>query len=367
MSKQIKTIIAVGGTGGHVFPGLNLAEHLKEKNFGVKLVTDKRGYVFFENYKSFNVTVIPSSPLINKSIISIGFSTALILISVLRSLIFLIFNRPKIIFGMGGYASFPICIAAKILNIKFIIYENNLIIGKANKYLLPFAEKIFVSYKELEGIPSKFNFKIFEIGNIIKKSIIHSAQIKEKNKITDDKNINILILGGSQAAKIFAEVLPEIFKDCLAEGISLKIFQHCLPQQEKKLSSFYNAAGIEFETFNFSKNLIEYFKKVDLAITRSGASMLSELTNFEIPFISIPLPSSAEKHQLKNAIYYKKKKFGFLIEEKDLKSKLFPLIKDIYFNKSLLDDIKNNQKQYSDKNVYNNIDQTLKKIIDEKN
>ena len=72
---------------------------------------------------------------------------------------------------MGGYASFPICIAAKILNIKFIIYENNLIIGKANKYLLPFAEKIFVSYKELEGIPKKFNHKIFEIGNIIKNQL----------------------------------------------------------------------------------------------------------------------------------------------------------------------------------------------------
>ena len=63
--------------------------------------------------------------------------------------------KPKIIFGMGGYSSFPICVAASILRIKFIIYENNLIIGKANKYLLPFAQKIFVSYKDLEGISKK--------------------------------------------------------------------------------------------------------------------------------------------------------------------------------------------------------------------
>ena len=70
---------------------------------------------------------------------------------------------------MGGYSSFPICIAASILRIKFVIYENNLIIGKANKYLLPFAKKIFVSYKELEGIPEKYNNKIIEIGNILEK------------------------------------------------------------------------------------------------------------------------------------------------------------------------------------------------------
>ena len=81
----------------------------------------------------------------------------------------MILNRPSIIFGMGGYASFPICIAASILRIKLIIYENNLVIGKANKYLLPFAEKIFVSYKELEGISKKYQYKIVEIGNIIKK------------------------------------------------------------------------------------------------------------------------------------------------------------------------------------------------------
>ena len=73
---------------------------------------------------------------------------------------------------MGGYASFPICIAAKVLRIKFVIYENNLIIGKANKFLLPFTNKILVSYKDVEGISKLYQNKVIEIGNIIKKEII---------------------------------------------------------------------------------------------------------------------------------------------------------------------------------------------------
>ena len=83
---------------------------------------------------------------------------------------------------MGGYSSFPICIAATILKIKFIIYENNLIIGKANRYLLPFAKKIFVSYKDLEGIPEKYTSKVCEIGNLIRKEIINFKK-KRKKKI----------------------------------------------------------------------------------------------------------------------------------------------------------------------------------------
>ena len=65
-------------------------------------------------------------------------------------------DRPTLVFGMGGYSSFPVCLAAKILRIPFIIYENNLHVGKANRYLLPYANKIFVSYKELEGISEKY-------------------------------------------------------------------------------------------------------------------------------------------------------------------------------------------------------------------
>ena len=93
--------------------------------------------------------------------------------------------------------------------------------------------------------------------------------------------------------------------------------------------------------------------------------MLAELTNANIPFISVPLPSSADNHQFKNADY--EKNFAFLVEEKDLNEKLFYLIKDIYNNNSILDKIRKNQNQFSDKNVYNNIDRVLKEIINGKN
>ena len=95
--------------------------------------------------------------------------------------------------------------------------------------------------------------------------------------------------------------------------------------------------------------------------------MLAELINANIPFISVPLPTSAENHQLKNAIFYQKKNFSLLIEEKDLKDKLLHNIREIYNNGSILSNIKDNQRQHSDKNVYNNIDRVLKEITDEKN
>tara|TARA_Y100000591_G_scaffold229150_1_gene200131 strand:- start:10 stop:1101 length:1092 start_codon:yes stop_codon:yes gene_type:complete len=363
MNKKIKALIAVGGTGGHVFPGLNLASALIKKNYSVKIITDKRGYKFFKEIDKNKTLVFPSSPLVKKNIVLLIFSFLLILYSIFRSLLFLSCNRPNIIFGMGGYASFPICIAAAILRIKFVIYENNLIIGRANKKLLPFADRILVSNKQLEGISSKYDFKTVEVGNIIKEEIINfSLDLSIKKK-----ELKILVLGGSQAAQTFAEVLPKIFQKCADLGILIKIIQHCLPHQNQELSSFYEKYNIEHELFNFSDNLIKFFSKVNLAITRSGSSMLAELTNANIPFISIPLPSSVDDHQLKNATFYKNKNFSFLVEEKDLNDELLNLLKEIYENMSKLDEIKSNQRQYSDKHVYKNINKVLDKILNEKN
>ncbi len=357
-----KIIIATGGTGGHVIPAYSLAKHfIDNKKIYVEIISDKRGLKYLQNYHDIKIIKISSSTIFKKNIFRALLSLITIFYSILRSVIILTINRPNLVFGMGGYSSFPVCIAASILRIPFIIYENNLYLGKANRYLLPFAKKIFVSYKELEGIPKKFNNKICVTGNIIRKEILNFRS----NNNPNDTKLRILILGGSQAAKIFAEKLTKIFKDCHKAKISLKIYQQCLPEQNKFLTSFYNDLNIDFEIFNFSNNLLDYFSKINLAITRSGSSMLAELINAQIPFISVPLPSSADHHQLKNAIYYEKKGYSYLIEEKDLDFKLFKLIKKISENTSLLSQMIIRQRQHSDKSVYENIDKQLNKITNE--
>ncbi len=364
-NKIKKIIIATGGTGGHVIPAYNLAKHfIYENKFKVEIILDKRGLKYLKSSNKIKVTKIASATIFNKNILEIFYSIMIILYSTFKSLFFLLFNRPNLVFGMGGYSSFPVCVAAKLLRIPFIIYENNLIIGKANKYLMPFAKKIFVSSRELEGVSERYKKKICEIGNIISKEIINYRNIN--NSILKNKKLKILVLGGSQAAKIFAEKLTGIFEACANTKIPISVCQQCLPEQNEFLSSFYRNLNIDFEIFNFSNNISEYFAKTNLAITRSGSSMLAELINANIPFISIPLPSSADNHQLKNAIYYKKKGYSFLVEERDLEIKLFELLRNVNENEKLLDQIIHKQRQYSDKSVYENIDKQILKIENEK-
>ena len=364
MTKK-KILIATGGTGGHIFPALSLAKNLIKKNYDIILTTDKRGLKYLGDINEINLKKITSSPLVKKNIFRLIYSVLLICFSLVKSLFLLSLNRPHIIIGMGGYSSFPVCVAATILRIKFIIYENNLIIGKANKYLLHFAEKVFVSYKDLEGIKEKNKKKVIVVGNIIREEII------EFNNHDDLKNkfdiINILVLGGSQGAKIFAEKLPQVFKDLKESGIPLMVYQQCQTNQEDELSRFYKNQNIKFEIFNFTNKISDYYSKSNLVITRSGASALGELINVKIPLIAIPLPSSADNHQYINAKFYEKKGMCFLLEEKNISEDLYKLISTNFKDNTKFNSIILNQRQYSDKDVFNKLNFNIEKIINEKN
>ena len=262
---------------------------------------------------------------------------------------------------MGGYASFPVCLASKTLSIPFIIYENNLLLGKSNKYLMSLASKVFLAYEDVEDVEEKFKSKLVVTGNIIRDEIL---KFDNKKKYSS-KELNILILGGSQAAKSFGEFLPEIFKQCIQENIQINIIQQCIESQNNKLNEYYKNLKINFELFNFTDNILKYFSKTELVITRSGSSVTGELINCKIPFISIPFPFSADSHQDKNAVYFEKKGYSFLVKENEVDKKLFPLIKLIYNDKEILAKLIEKQKKHSDTNVFFKINKEIKNLINE--
>ena len=355
-SINTKIVIATGGTGGHIFPALGLMENLEKDGFSVILTTDARGLKFIEKVDNSKIKIIQSSSLSKMKVFSLLKNT----IAFIQSLIFLIIKKPKFIFGMGGYSSFPLCFAGIILRIPLVTYENNLHIGKSNRFLLPFTKKIFLAYSEVEGINSIYKKKTVKIGNILRKEILEFSP--EENKHEDEK-LKILVLGGSQAAKIFAEKLPEIFLKCKINGLKFKIFQQCLTSQNEELTKFYNNNNIDFELFNFSFNMVRFYKLSNLVISRAGSSALSESLNCNIPIITVPLKTAADNHQYKNANYFQTNGFGILLNEDQIDDKLFPLLHSMHMDKSILKKIIKKQKNYKDKFVFKTLRNEIKKIF----
>ena len=345
MNDNKKILIATGGTGGHVFPAYSLGKFFQKQNVETIISTDLRGFKFLNHYKDVQIKIINSDTIFKKTFLQKISSFIKVLTAISQSIYFLIKLKPSVIFGMGGYSSFPICVAALLLRIPFILYENNLLLGRANRYLLPYSKFILCSYKEIEGINQKYKNKILEVGNLIREDVLN-YKIDQNKKYNNDNSLNILILGGSQAAKIFAEKLPDIFIKLKNKGYDLKIYQQCIPNQQSELENKYNKINLKNHIFTFSYDLTTYFSKVNIAITRAGSSMLAELLNCNIPLISIPLANSADGHQLKNAQYFKDKGYGFLIEESDIETKLFSLIEDIFKNRDLLKEVITNQKKF---------------------
>ena len=149
--------------------------------------------------------------------------------------------------------------------------------------------------------------------------------------------------------------------------LNFKIYQQCQKEQNELLTKFYEKCNIKYEIFNFTDKIKDYYSVANLVITRSGASVLGELINVKIPFISIPLPTSADNHQYKNAEFYEKKGYGYLLEEKEINNKLYDLISSIFEDKSKIKKILSNQEQYSDKDIFTKLEFQIEKVLNEKN
>ncbi len=345
MGKKNCIVIAAGGTGGHVFPSIGLANYLM-KDYDIEIFTDERGIKYLNNHKNIKVKKITSSRVFGKNIIYFIIGIIKVFLSIILSIILLIKLKPKLIIGMGGYSSFPVCLSGFFLKIPIFIYENNLVIGRANKILLPFSKKILVSTNSVQGIDSKYKNKISHIGFLLRDNILG---VKNTNLEVAKNNLSILVIGGSQSAKVFGEQIPEVIEECNRKGIKFNVYQQCLESQKNDIQNIYGKLDIKFELFTFCDDLSKYYQKSDIAITRCGASSMAELVNLRIPFVAVPLPSSIDNHQLKNAKYFNEKNYCFLLEQKFLLSKLLNILQDAHQDRNKLYSFKQKMSKHSDK------------------
>ena len=361
MKMTKKIIFSSGGTGGHMFPAINLMKYFSNKGYETLLVTDVRCSHLLKKDPEVNSRIIRTDTPTNKNFIKKILSLIVIFFSLIKSILILRKEKPSLIFGFGGYASFPISFTSRFFNIPLVIYESNLVLGRANKNLLPLSKKILLGTDMPVNFPEKHKNKVCQVGNILSKEMINYSHI-EKNE--EGKKFSILVLGGSQGAEIFGEIVSSVIKMIKDKGYEIEINQHCLQSQKDLLIEYYKKNKIKNNVFDFTKNILYLISSSDLAISRSGASTTAELAHTLTPYIAVPYPYSVDDHQYLNAKYYEEKGCCWVLEQNNFTSiNLFNLVMQILRDKKKLKNVRESMKKYSSKNVYYKVEKAIEELI----
>ena len=279
-----KILVTTGGSGGHVIPSLSIYDSLKD-NFEVHIVTDLRASKYINN-QNYNYSLIDVPNIFSNKLL-IPFNLIKFCISILKSYRYLKINNFNILISTGGYMSIPLCLASHLLNIKIFIFEPNSVLGRANKLTLKFTKKIICYYKNLKGISEKFKDKIYLIKPLLRKEIY---QYQKNIKTTLDKLKKNFNYWRKSGGKIFDETVSKTIVK-LSKTQNIKVLQQVTDQKSiMDLTNLYEKNNIEHELFEFDDKLLIKVVNYDLAITRSGASAMSELGYLNIPFVAIPFP-----------------------------------------------------------------------------
>ncbi len=330
-------LLITGGTGGHVIPTKNFANYLSIKKINCTIITDKRGYKYFDNYDG-KIYIISSSNL-NGNIIFKILGIFQILLGLIQSFIIIFLLKPSHSISFGSYASFSPMLSCMLFKpfykIKLYIHEQNSIIGRTNKFFLNFTEKLFLNFDIKSKINSKFKDKIFVVGspeNNFKKNI----NISNKNS---ESNFTIFISGGSQGSEFVSNFGTNLIKIIDNEKIikAKFIFQcskHLIKKQKEKLRNIKSP----FILKDYFINIDEILANANLAICRAGAGTIVDLINFKLPSILVPLPSSKDNHQFFNAKILAKHDLAIIIDQnKDDLDKAKKYIYETYSNPKKLE------------------------------
>jgi UDP-N-acetylglucosamine--N-acetylmuramyl-(pentapeptide) pyrophosphoryl-undecaprenol N-acetylglucosamine transferase len=291
-------IITTGGTGGHVFPAEALAGELQKDKYRLVFITDERG----ENYKGIlgklQTYRVSAGGIAGKGILGKFKSVVRLAKGVWQATRLLKKLNPAMVVSFGGYASLPAASAATLLGVPLVLHEQNAVLGRTNRLLVPKAKVVATSFNETKAIPDGAHTEY--TGMPIRKDMVKLASTPYP--INDNGKFNLLVLGGSQGATVLSEVVPEAIK-LLPENIrdNISIVQQCRPEDIEKVTAIYKGIKQDAELKVFFDNMAEKLKNAHLVISRSGASSVAEIAVAGKPAIYVPYMYAADDHQTANA------------------------------------------------------------------
>lgn len=311
-------LVMAGGTGGHIFPGIAVADELKAQGWKIHwLGTADRMEAQIVPKHGYDISFINISGLRGKNLLT----TLVMPLKLLRSLIqarrVIKAVKPDVVLGMGGYASAPGGLAAWLSKIPLIVHEQNAAAGLSNRLLARIANKVCCAF------PNAFvsGIDVEVVGNPLRASIGQQAVVSENTEQNDRGSKNILVVGGSLGAQILNKVMPDSFKDLSERDDKYCIWHQTGNNNQAQVTASYKQEYIDtgkVKVTEFITDIAAAYQWADIVICRAGALTVSELAMAATPAIFIPLPHAVDDHQTKNALYLVKRDAAKLLPQAEL-------------------------------------------------
>jgi len=299
MAKKV-VVIAAGGTGGHLFPAAAFAEEMFRRDWRVVLMTDARGRRYAEGFPAERIEDVAAASINANPFTAIpaafkimrGISEAKARFAELP---------PSLVAGFGGYPSFPALMAARAKKTPILIHEQNSVLGRVNRSMAGSAAIVACGFERLDRLPQSAEARKRVVGNPVRSPIL-AVRERPYPEAPAGGRLNILIIGGSQGARLFGEVIPAAIA-LLPPPLRarLTVVHQVREEQVADAKKVYKKANVDAEVAPFFTDMGQRLGATHLVISRAGASSVTELQVAGRPAILVPFAAAADDHQTANA------------------------------------------------------------------
>jgi UDP-N-acetylglucosamine--N-acetylmuramyl-(pentapeptide) pyrophosphoryl-undecaprenol N-acetylglucosamine transferase len=328
MGNKKTLLVMAGGTGGHVFPGLAVADTLKGQGWAVSWLgtADRMEAQLVPNH-GYEIDFIDIAGVRGNGLKHLLMAPIRIIKSIWQARAVLKKRKVDLVLGMGGFASGPGGIAAWSLGIPVILHEQNAVAGLTNRILSRFSKRILMGFADA----FKSN-KAVLVGNPVRKALI---ELPLKKISAEGTALKVLVIGGSLGAKVLNDLLPDVFSSFTAD--ELNVMHQSGKGHYQAVQASYQQRKVNANVQEFIADMASAYHWADLVICRAGALTVAELAVVGLPAIFIPLPYAVDDHQTKNAQYLVDQEAALLIAQKELtKEKLSDYLRTFLQNRELL-------------------------------